>query len=78
MERRDDYIVAAYRYLLFAYAGCSASRPFRGGDIAAEFVFWLDGDWLGGDAGVGFGVASALLVGGAAGVLSLFGLAVET
>jgi hypothetical protein len=73
---RDDYILVAYRYVFFAYAGCGASRPFGDGDIAAEFVFWVDGDWLGGDAGVGAGVASALLGGGAAGVLSVFGVAV--
>jgi hypothetical protein len=74
MERRDDYILAAYRYLLLAYAGCGASRPFGDGDIAAEFVFWLDGDWMGGDAAVGFGVASALLGGGASGILSASGV----
>jgi hypothetical protein len=78
MERRDDYILAAYRYLFFAYADCGASRPFGDGDIAAEFVLWLDGDRMAGDAGLGGGFASALLGGGAAGVLSLFGVAVGT
>jgi hypothetical protein len=76
MERRDDYIVTAYRYLLFTYAGFRASRPFGGRDIAAESVFWLDGDWLGGDAGLGFGVASAVLGSSAAGILSVSGVAV--